>query len=202
MPAHPLRLSFRHARAHRGVAALARPRCIAAAIAVAALLAIAITCIAAPQLNPSHKTIVLVRHAEKDTTVAGSDPPLSAAGRLRADELARLIGDTPLHAIYSTPYQRTRQTVTPLAARAGDSLTVIQDVKTTLAALRSEPWGSTVLVVGHSNSVPQLYIGLTGLAFPDSDRVANDGLWVVTLARDGTSSLLRLHYGAPAAFVR
>jgi phosphohistidine phosphatase SixA len=142
-------------------------------------------------------SFVLVRHAEKDTRMLGADVPLNARGFVRAQELVRVLGDVRFRHIYVTPWQRNRQTAEPLASRRGDSLTVIDDIGETLRALRAEPRGSTVLVVGHSNTLPQLIEGLTGRPFPTPERVSYDGLWIVTRAADGTASLLALRYGAP-----
>lgn len=52
--------------------------------------------------------------------------------------------------------------------------------------------------VGHSNTVPEIITALTGRPFPTPGRVAYDGMWVVSLARDGRASLVTLRYGAPA----
>jgi broad specificity phosphatase PhoE len=145
---------------------------------------------------PGVKTIIVVRHAEAEHQ-PGGDPSLTPDGRSRALELARVLGDTPLTSVYATHYQRGRQTAAALPRHAGDKPTVIDDVPGTLAALRAEPWGATALVIGHSNTVPDLVRGLTGSALPEAEPIVFDRMWIVTLARDGTASLLRLHYGAP-----
>jgi hypothetical protein len=79
---------------------------------------------------------------------------------------------------------------------------VIDDVPAILAALRAEPWGATALVIGHSNTVPELVRGLTGQAVPADEPIIFDRMWIVTMTRDGAVSLLRLHYGAPVAITR
>src|SRR6266850_4918337 len=104
-----------------------------ACLAVAGLVG---SCLEAPaaaaSLPDSTTTILLVRHAEKDTKVLGSDPPLNAAGILRAQELARVLADARIDAIYVTPYQRNRQTALPLATRLGDTLTVVEAIDSTV----------------------------------------------------------------------
>jgi broad specificity phosphatase PhoE len=151
---------------------------------------------------PGVKTIIVVRHAEADSTQHGGDPVLSADGRTRSLELARTLADTPLHSVYTTHYQRNRQTAEPLPRHAGEKPTVIDDVAETLRALRAEPWGATALVIGHSNTVPDLIRGLTGQALPADEPVVFDRMWIVTMTRDGVASLLRLHYGAPVAIAK
>lgn len=151
---------------------------------------------------PSVKTIIVVRHAEADSTQHGGDPVLSADGRTRSLELARTLADTALHSVYSTHYRRNRQTAEPLPCHAGEKPTVIDDVAGTLDALRAEPWGVTALVVGHSNTVPELIRGLTGQPLPDNEPIVFDRMWIVTMTRAGVTSLLRLHYGAPVAVTK
>ena len=145
---------------------------------------------------PGVKTIIVIRHAEAEHQ-PGGDPALTADGRTRAVELARVLVDTPLHAVYRTHYQRSRETAAQLPRKAGEKATVIEDVPATVAALRAVPWGTTSLVIGHSNTISDLLRGLTGTALPADEPVLYDRIWIVTLARDGTTSLVRLRYGAP-----
>jgi broad specificity phosphatase PhoE len=148
------------------------------------------------------RTVIVVRHAEAEATQPGGDPTLTADGRTRALELARVLADTSLHSVYTTHYQRNLLTAAPLPRHAGEKPTVIDDVPGTLKALRAEPWGTTALVVGHSNTVGELVRGLTGQALPETEPIIFDRMWIATIARDGTASLLRLHYGAPVASAR
>jgi broad specificity phosphatase PhoE len=152
----------------------------------------------APAPAAGVKTIIVVRHAEAEHQ-PGGDPSLTAEGRARALELARVLADTQLNSVFITHRQRNRQTAAQLPRRAGEKPTVIDEVPATVAALRAEPWGTTSLVIGHSNTVPDLVRGLTGNALPTSEPIIFDRMWIVTLARDGTTSLLRMRYGAPVA---
>jgi broad specificity phosphatase PhoE len=178
---------------------LSLPRSLLLVVAVAASgTASAETKPAARAPAAGVKTFIVVRHAEAEHQ-PGGDPSLTSDGRARALELARVLGDTQLTSVFITHYQRNRQTAAPLPRKAGEKPTVIDEVPATLAALRAEPWGATALVIGHSNTVPDLIRGLTGNALPQSEPIIFDRMWIVTLARDGTTSLLRLHYGAPVA---
>lgn len=143
-------------------------------------------------------TIVLVRHAEKSTTMIG-DVPLSAVGFLRAKELAHVLGDTPLDAIYVTPYLRNRETAEPLAKKHGDSLHVVDAIDETVRRLRTRYPGKTVCVVGHSNTLPQIIELLTGRKVEPFLEGEYDRLYVVTLAPGRPATLLRLNYGAARA---
>jgi broad specificity phosphatase PhoE len=143
-------------------------------------------------------TIVLVvRHAEKasDTT----DPPLSDAGRARADALAHVAGSAGVSAVFHTQFKRTQQTVAPLAARL--NLTPIthpaNDTPGLVSAIQSKWRGRTVVVAGHSNSVPEIVKGLAGVAMDDIPDAQFDNLYVVVLPPAGAASLTQLKYGAP-----
>jgi broad specificity phosphatase PhoE len=143
-------------------------------------------------------TVILVRHAEKNTEWAGADQPLSAAGMLRAQELAHVLGKTEISAIYITPWARTRQTAEPLARLLGDSLTVVDSIDATVRGVRAHR-GSTVLVVGHSNTVPQILARLVGQRELEALEVGFDDLFVVTLDPRRPPRWLRLRYGAVPA---
>ena len=152
---------------------------------------------AAAAAGDSTTTIILVRHAEKDTVLIGADPPLSAAGIVRARELARVLADSRVSAIYVTPWRRNRQTADPLATRLGDTLTVVDAIDETVACLRSRHPGQTVLAVGHSNTVPQIIEQLTGEKVPAFGEGDFDRLYVITLTPGRPGRVLALRYGAP-----
>ena len=68
--------------------------------------------------------VVIVRHAEKATD-GGRDPDLSLAGRARADELARILKDSGITAIFTSEFKRTQETAAPSATSIGVTATVI-----------------------------------------------------------------------------
>lgn len=123
--------------------------------------------------------VVIVRHAEKATDDP-RDPSLSEAGQARAEALARTLAGAGLDAAYATEFRRTQQTAAPSARAAGLALQVRpaagSDPAAYGAALRDEvralPAGSTVLVVGHSNTVPalvQAFAGQAAAAMPETE---------------------------------
>jgi probable phosphoglycerate mutase len=74
-------------------------------------------------------TFVLVRHAAHDWLdrgVAGRLPgvALNALGRQQAQDLVGRLAALPLAALYSSPQQRTRETLQPLAASRGLAMTI------------------------------------------------------------------------------
>lgn len=99
-------------------------------------------------------TYYLVRHAEK--TKDKKDPALTDAGGQRALDLAARLKEVPLSKIYSSDYIRTRDTAAPIAGATGLNV-VIYDPRD-LEGFSQELLKETghILVVGHSNTTPQL----------------------------------------------
>ena len=106
-----------------------------------------------------NKTIVLVRHAEKDasSTADPNDPVLSPEGRTRAGSLAKRIKGYRVGAVYSTNYRRTRETAEPAAKRRNKEIKTY-DPKDQRALINEILSSKTkrFLIVGHSNTVPGL----------------------------------------------
>src|SRR5688500_1063371 len=104
-------------------------------------------------------TVILLRHAEKDTS-PGADkvnPDLSDAGRARAARLAEVLKKYEATDIFSSDFTRTRLTVAPLATDRKVAVQIydhkkLEDVYARL--MKSN--GKTVVVVGHNNSTPTL----------------------------------------------
>ena len=122
----------------------------------------------------------------------GADPDLSEAGKARAESLAKLLKDAHITAIFVTEYKRTQQTAAPLANALGLEVKVVPSKNTPELVKQVKAEKGNVLVVGHSNSVPDVIKGLgvsTPLTIGDDDF---DNLFIVS---QGTpASLLRLHY--------
>lgn len=163
-----------------------------------ALLTLSLAGAIASPATAADSVVYVVRHAERADASASSsmanDPPLSAAGAARAERLASLLRSAGIERIIVTEYQRTRQTAMPLAtqlkiepvmASAKDSAHIADVLKTA---------GGSALVVGHSNTVPEI-LKLLGVVEPITIAEADyDNLFVVIRHPDGTAMLLRLHF--------
>jgi broad specificity phosphatase PhoE len=143
-------------------------------------------------------TVFLVRHAEKATDDP-RDPSLSEAGRRRAGELARVLSDGGVTALFATEYRRTRETLAPLAARTGLPTTIIGagSLDSLVARLQALPPGSRVAVASHSNLVPLIVARLTGVEVKPLTDADYDRLYVVTLTGPGVGTAVVLRYGEP-----
>lgn len=123
----------------------------------------------------------LVRHAEKQDNSA--DALLSAVGQARANILRDTLANKGIGRIYASTVQRTQQTAQPLATALGLPLTIYKPDTTAgfIAALK-KLGGMDVLVVGHSNNIPQIVQGLCGesVSIADDDF---DNLFVVKITK-------------------
>ena len=106
-------------------------------------------------------TVIFVRHA--DTTGSEAQRPLTAAGALRAESLAKMLQDVPLAAVYVNELPRTRATGQGVAALTGAELIEVPSADfDKLPGMIKRHKGEVVLVVGHSNTVPELIKRLGG----------------------------------------
>ena len=155
----------------------------------AACLALLTACSSHPAAGDS-ATYILVRHAEKATTPP-KDPPLTAAGQQRAQRLASSLHGTRLDAVYSSAYQRTLQTAEPTAQ--AQELPVIDYAPDDAAAfatrLRAEHPRGTVLVVGHSNTLPPLARVLCACEVSDMDERVYGIRYTVRFDASGRATL-------------
>jgi len=72
--------------------------------------------------------LYLVRHAHADWQPEETRP-LSASGRAAAQAIAGLLSAIPVAAIYSSPAQRSIETVEPLAQRLGIRVDVVPELR-------------------------------------------------------------------------
>ncbi len=151
----------------------------------------------AAQADRAVTTVILVRHAEKQST--GDDPSLTAAGRERAQELVHVLAELEIAAVYSTPYARTRETAQPLATALGMAITErpAQNYGSDMAEwIRANHKGDIVVAVSHSNTVPALIEALGARPVPTIADDEYDDLYVVTIDASGNVTLLTLRYGS------
>lgn len=157
---------------------------------------------------PAARTVILVRHAEKDAAAKDTrDPPLSEAGSARARELSRLLGASGASHLYTSELRRTRDTLAPLSARLGVANEAVPAAKpeALVALLDGLPAGSVAVACGHSNTIPRVaellgaklpgLVESQGLAMLADD--AYDRVFVITRPATGPAACVELLYGAP-----
>lgn len=143
------------------------------------------------QAQTSPSVIFIVRHCEK-AMESTDNPNLAEEGKKRAAHLAEILKNTGIEAVYSTNYKRTMQTAEPLANAMKLSPVVYEPRDANFGEQLSKS-GKKVLVVGHSNTVPDLLNQLSGT----KNYQPNDGygdLWVVTIQADQAPVIVKLSY--------
>jgi broad specificity phosphatase PhoE len=144
----------------------------------------------ASTLNAQKQRFIILRHAEKDTTAAGSqmmqaDPPLNSKGLERAQSLISKFRKYKISKIYSTNYNRTKSTALPLANSIGLSINNYdpRNLKAFADELKSAAIQSkTILIVGHSNTSPRLVNILLGKElYKDLDESVYNQYWIVKI---------------------
>jgi len=145
--------------------------------------------------------VVLVRHAEKSDAPPG-DVALNEAGRARAEELAIALAEARVDTIVTTQFRRARDTVSLLSRSLNITPVVVQagadtprHAKAVAAAVRAG--GSSVLVVGHSNTVPAIITALGGPAMDELCDSEYSNLFTLVLMPGAPPRLVHGHYGAP-----
>jgi broad specificity phosphatase PhoE len=144
--------------------------------------------------SPAQELIYLVRHAEKADPNA-DDPPLSDAGRKRAARLAEMLKDAGVTDIFVSSAIRTQETAKPLAE--AKHITPIGPPPGGFAnwadTLHTKFAGRRVLVVGHTDTVPELIQALGHPNLIDLDDEF-DNLFVLVPRPSGPPTLVRLRY--------
>ncbi len=141
--------------------------------------------------------VYIVRHAEK--VDASADADLSETGKSRAAVLKWTLKDVPLDAVFSTNVRRTRKTVEPVAKANRRTIETYLARPGELARIINDRYrGKTLLVCGHSNTIPRL-LGELDVGIKEKLLAGYDDLFIVVLHWDESNKLAgttlqRLHY--------
>jgi broad specificity phosphatase PhoE len=146
--------------------------------------------------SPEIAVVLAVRHADIDLPPLSGNPQLNAAGRARADALARVVGGAGVTDIFTSQFVRTRQTVAPTAERLGLTPRLVPPPADLAHKIRAGQLGSVVLIAGHSDTIPEILTALGAPPPPPISEAEFDNLYVATLSAEATR-LLHLRYGAP-----
>ena len=171
------------------------------------LLMIIATCL--PRASAAQQTVIIVRHGEKieklesvdidkdaNDVKDAKDPPLSVVGMARAEKLAQMLSATKINAIYVTQYRRTAMHAAPLATRQDITPMVVPAADTAglIKRLASHGADETVLVVGHSNTVPLVLKGLGAVEEVKLTEDEYDNLFMVVPKPGAAPTVTRLKY--------
>ena len=141
-------------------------------------------------------TFILVRHAEK--AVDGTeDPALNETGKLRSANLAEMLSNQEITALYATPYIRTWATIEPLATMKRLEIKNYDPHSNGkwLTSLVEKHAGGTIVISGHSNTIPYLANALIGSeTFTQFDEKDYSNLIVIVTDKVGKGKLVRLKF--------
>jgi phosphohistidine phosphatase SixA len=141
------------------------------------VLALALACTLAAPALAKDVPVYVVRHF--DTPKGEKDPDLLPQGSARAEALARWFRGKRLCAILVTQYKRTRQTAAPTAAGRSIAIQSYDAADTAGAVARAKASACPVLIVGHSNTVPEVVEKLGGTRPGDLAHEDFGDVWTV-----------------------
>ena len=141
-------------------------------------------------------TVILIRHGERNApTPTNPDPHLNAAGKARAKSLIHVFGQAGIKAIYRSYFARSKETAQPLANHLGLSAIEMDEALQIKNDILANHTGQTVLVIGHSDTVPDIINRLGGANLPIINDREFDNLFVVKVFGPSRASMTRLKYG-------
>jgi len=141
-------------------------------------------------------TFYLIRHAEKvRTNKSDRDPALNEKGIIRALNWKDYFIDKEISKIYSTNYKRTLETVKPLQEAIGLATILYSPSSIDYKDFISSNKGEIVLVVGHSNTIPNFVNELINKEiYTQIDDLNNSNLYIVNLCDSSIShSLIKVN---------
>jgi phosphohistidine phosphatase SixA len=140
--------------------------------------------------------VFMVRHAEKADH--SRNPKLSKKGKERARALAQVLKNANIDQIHSSDFIRTKNTAEPIAQFLDKKTQIYNPKRLDALVTKLKDAGGRHLVVGHSNSTPNLVELLGGDPVSEIDEKSEyDRLYMVTITKDGTVSSVLLRYGIP-----
>jgi broad specificity phosphatase PhoE len=154
-----------------------------------------------PAAVQAQKLVIVVRHAERADSGAGvpvpsmaggADPLLSAIGEARAAKLSTMLADAGITAIFATEYHRTEDTAKPIASKLGVKVEQVKanDTAALLAKLKGDHARDVVLVIGHSNTMPDIIKGFGGPSVTIGDN-EYDNIFIIVPA---TGAMTRIRF--------
>ncbi len=156
------------------------------------LLIVLLACCFISNTNASDEdanyTLYLVRHAEKQQD-GGRDPELTKEGKARSKQLANWFQDKDIKDIWSSDYKRTRDTAQPLVSRLRLELSIYDPRDLADLAGKLLYNQHTALIVGHSNTTPELARLLCDCSIADMDESEYDRLIVISVSGSKTKAM-------------
>ncbi|MDP3353642.1 MAG: phosphoglycerate mutase family protein [Flavobacteriaceae bacterium] len=144
------------------------------------------------QQNTETTTFYLIRHAEKvRSNPTDKNPDLSERGVLRAENWKKVLKHISFDAVYSTNFTRTLKTAEPIAISEELEIKLYQPTKIDFNQFKQDTKGKNILIVGHSNTIPQFVNTLINQEkYPEIDDAEFSHLYIITIRENQISNLL------------
>ncbi|WP_445710561.1 phosphoglycerate mutase family protein [Flavobacterium sp.] len=129
--------------------------------------------------------IILLRHAEKEKD-GSKDPKLSKQGMLRAEKLNFMLSDFSIDKLFSTAYIRTQKTLGAISQSRNITISNYEarDKNFAEQLVRNE-MGKTIIVAGHSNTIPALVnVLIKEDKYKDLSEEEYGKLWILTFSNE------------------
>jgi phosphohistidine phosphatase SixA len=149
-------------------------------------------------MSYSQAEVFVIRHAE--STSADVNSPLLTEGIIRSHKLKVALANAQISRVFITSTVRSRQTAEPIWRAIGglaNQLVVYNSTDQLINLANADiVAGRRILVVGHSDTVPQIMaaLGVNPMPVPALQIGGNDDLFEV-IYRGNIRELIRLKYG-------
>lgn len=137
-------------------------------------------------------TLYFIRHAEKADSSA--NPELSGDGIKRAVRWTKLFEKTHIDIFYTTLTRRTQMTCSTIATSKQKDMIFYDHAKFSIQEMITKHSGKKILVVGHSNTIPQqinTFLGKDIYQHMDENEYGN--LYTITIKGDKIEHKLTHH---------
>ena len=130
-------------------------------------------------------TFYLIRHAEKIRIDSSDrDPDLNQKGVVRAEKWKDYFLDKNISKIYSTNYKRTLNTIKPIAQEINFDAIIYSPSKIEFKSFIESNIGNNILIVGHSNTIPDFVNRLiNNNIYSQIDDSNNSNLYIVSICK-------------------
>jgi|TARA_B110000263_G_scaffold94278_1_gene82465 broad specificity phosphatase PhoE len=147
-------------------------------------------------------TVLITTHTETESDLQ-SNPGLTDAGTKRAISLQKMLLSIDVVAgvntIFATPLRATQETAEPISRSLNVPINIVdpKGVEELIEEIMDNHKGKIILIVTHSEVLPQLIAGFQGSKKIQSASLQNlDQLFVVTVPWFGKVKTLQLRYGS------
>ena len=130
-------------------------------------------------------TLYLIRHAEKEQD-GSRDPELTDIGVQRSEKLADWFVDKDIDDIWSSDYKRTRDTASPIVSKLGVELIMYDPRELSDLTEELKERRQTAVIVGHSNTTPELAGLLCDCEIEEMDEAEHSRLIVISIGNGET----------------